>query len=335
MKTIHPQTTLGLVLAAAAVALLFSDYGAIACAAALVGYFFTLPEVPKYTSLYQFVVFPLQGLVLGFTLDFGHERLPYFSIVLLLICFAILTRVIFQRYLLHTKMLWLDPLIILLAVSGWVSVNLVYREGWQSWFYPVMPALFSGHLVTAFYKEGKAMRDMAKAGIDAAIGKPAPDFDLADQNGQRVRLSDLRGKRSVLLVFIRGDWCPACHMMLRSYSRNVDALRNANVLLLAIGPDDLGTNQQMAIKLGLDFRLLTDPGQKVAQLYGTFMDKDPVKSPLRAKYESGGMNMPFTFIICPDGTIRYKSRADEVGEFVRPEKVFDVLEKIAAGLTAR
>jgi len=33
------------------------------------------------------------------------------------------------------------------------------------------------------------------------IGSPAPDFALADQNGQLIRLSDLRGKKAVVLAF--------------------------------------------------------------------------------------------------------------------------------------
>jgi len=36
------------------------------------------------------------------------------------------------------------------------------------------------------------------------IGAPAPDFDLEDHTGIRVRLSDFRGKTHVLLVFNRG-----------------------------------------------------------------------------------------------------------------------------------
>jgi len=36
------------------------------------------------------------------------------------------------------------------------------------------------------------------------LNQPAPDFSLADANGQRVRLSDFKHKSNVLLVFNRG-----------------------------------------------------------------------------------------------------------------------------------
>ena len=37
-----------------------------------------------------------------------------------------------------------------------------------------------------------------------APGEPAPDFELTDVNGNLVRLSDLRGKKPVVLAFLRG-----------------------------------------------------------------------------------------------------------------------------------
>lgn len=38
------------------------------------------------------------------------------------------------------------------------------------------------------------------------IGAPAPDFTLESAGGQRVTLSEFRGKKSVVLVFYRGHW---------------------------------------------------------------------------------------------------------------------------------
>ena len=43
-------------------------------------------------------------------------------------------------------------------------------------------------------------------GSPIAVGDIAPDFTLQDQNNSKVTLSDVRGKRSVVLVFYRGYW---------------------------------------------------------------------------------------------------------------------------------
>ena len=52
----------------------------------------------------------------------------------------------------------------------------------------------------------QSLAEWDPATIDTAqIGKLAPDFELTDVNGKRIRLSDFRGKKSVILVFIYGD----------------------------------------------------------------------------------------------------------------------------------
>jgi cytochrome oxidase Cu insertion factor (SCO1/SenC/PrrC family) len=38
------------------------------------------------------------------------------------------------------------------------------------------------------------------------VGQPAPEFTLEDVDGNKVALSDFRGKKSVVLVFYRGYW---------------------------------------------------------------------------------------------------------------------------------
>jgi peroxiredoxin (alkyl hydroperoxide reductase subunit C) len=40
------------------------------------------------------------------------------------------------------------------------------------------------------------------------VGKPAPNFTLTDQNGQKVSLEDFRGKKNVLILFYPLDWTP-------------------------------------------------------------------------------------------------------------------------------
>jgi hypothetical protein len=51
-----------------------------------------------------------------------------------------------------------------------------------------------------------ALRDWNPETIDTAVlGQPAPDFELASVNGEKVRLSDYRGRKAVVLVFVYGD----------------------------------------------------------------------------------------------------------------------------------
>ncbi len=44
------------------------------------------------------------------------------------------------------------------------------------------------------------------ASARVVVGQPAPDLELSDLEGQNHRLSELRGKKNVVLVFFRGAW---------------------------------------------------------------------------------------------------------------------------------
>lgn len=64
-----------------------------------------------------------------------------------------------------------------------------------------MSLLLSIGLFLSSYAPIYAQRD-----APVAVGEVAPDFTLEDQNGQKVTLSDARGKSPVVLVFYRGYW---------------------------------------------------------------------------------------------------------------------------------
>jgi peroxiredoxin len=346
MKQVHPLTTAATGFLAAGIATYFSGYPIIASAACLVAIQMCGPEIPKFSSWYQIIVITLASVFLGITLDYAdnslsgfllpfgitnlgptHYYIPFQTITMLLVNFALLFRLVFYKNALHSRFLWVEPTALLLGIAAMVTGNLVYHARWSDWFFPVIPILFTLNLVIGFVREGRFLNKLASKEQGTKVGSTAPDFELPDQNGNSVRLSDLKGKRNVLLIFLRGDWCPACHMMLRAYAKSSDRLRDKNVLLLAIGPDELGTNKEMAEKLGIEYRVLADPKQEVARAYGTHLEHDPIPNPMRPRYEAG-LPMPSSFLLCDQLIIRYNSRADRVGEFLHPEEIFSVLDGI-------
>jgi peroxiredoxin len=327
LKTIHPLTTAGLGLLTASVALIFSGYPAVAAGISVAGYMFTFSEVPKYSSWYQFIMLPLQGFVLGFAIDQLHPGFPAFSVIMTLSGVTGLLRLIFSNQMLHTKFLWVEPVLTLIGIGGYFFFNIEGHYGWQSWFYPVVPYAFNIYLFQGFVFEGIHLNKLAKNSGMIEVGNLAPDFELFDQFSQPVKLSSFNGKRNVLLIFIRGEWCPSCHMMLRNYERNREKLQNKNVILLAIGPDAFDTNRDLAEKLGIDYRILSDTKQITAQVYGVHQEKDPIENKLRKTYESG-LQTPSSFLICDKGIIRYHSRADRAGELLKPNLIFEELAKL-------
>ena len=106
-----------------------------------------------------------------------------------------------------------------------------------------------------------------------AVGAEAPDFELNDQDGEQVSLSDYRGRR-VMLVFYPGDFSPVCSDQLSVYKDLVPDLDQAGVELLGISVDSFFVHAAFREKLGIDTRLLSDfePKGEVARAYGSYFD---------------------------------------------------------------
>ena len=63
-------------------------------------------------------------------------------------------------------------------------------------------------------------------------GTPAPDFELHNQGGETIRLSDLRGK-PVVLAFYPFDWSSTCTEQLSTYQSQLERFKDAGAHLLA------------------------------------------------------------------------------------------------------
>lgn len=152
-------------------------------------------------------------------------------------------------------------------------------------------------------------------------GVPAVDFTLPDQNGNPVTLSSFFGKTDVLLLFVRGDWCPGCHIMLRTYYKYRDKFKEKGIYFIAIGPDPQGVNREMLERLDVDFTLLSDEDLKVTGRYGVQAGEE---APF-GDYPNG-IPLPAAFIVDKKGIIRYTTRPETPGSFLRPDSILNVLD---------
>jgi peroxiredoxin Q/BCP len=103
-------------------------------------------------------------------------------------------------------------------------------------------------------------------------GDKAPDFELPDQNGDPVKLSDLKGQTVVLYFYPRAD-TPGCTTQacgVRDRGADYDA---AGARVIGVSPDDVGAVKKFADKFELGFTLLADADHAVADAYGTWVEK--------------------------------------------------------------
>lgn len=121
----------------------------------------------------------------------------------------------------------------------------------------------------------------------------APDFELANQYGERIQLGDFRGRRNVALVFFPLAFSGTCTGEFCSLRENVSLFQHAEVELIGISVDSKHTLRAWGEKQGYDFTLLSDfwPHGDVAKEYGVFL-------------EGKGYAARATFLIDKAGVIR-------------------------------
>lgn len=103
-------------------------------------------------------------------------------------------------------------------------------------------------------------------------GDKAPDFELPDQNGDPVTLSDLRGQTVILYFYPRAD-TPGCTVQacgVRDRGAEYDA---AGARVIGVSPDEIDAVKKFAKKFDLEFTLLADADHAVAEAYGTWGEK--------------------------------------------------------------
>ena len=104
------------------------------------------------------------------------------------------------------------------------------------------------------------------------VGQPAPDFDLPDQNRNRVKLSDFRGKQNVVLVFYPFSFTGVCTGELCELRDNLSSYETASAQVLAVSCDPRSVQAKFAEDNGFTFPVLSDfwPHGEASKAYGVF-----------------------------------------------------------------
>ena len=182
--------------------------------------------------------------------------------------------------------------------------------------------------------------DLVASGIaeDALqAGERAPDFELPDHLGNRVRLADLLAEGPVILNFYRGSWCPYCNLELRVYQRELERIGRAGAKLVAISPMLPDASLDIAEKNALAFPVLSDVGSRVAEDFGlTFIVDTRIQQmylerlgndlPTLNGNDSFTLPLPATYVIGRDGTVLYAYVEADYRVRADPEEVLTVLD---------
>ena len=112
--------------------------------------------------------------------------------------------------------------------------------------------------------------------MSVEIGQLAPDFELANQNGESVKLSSFRSVKPVVLVFYPLSFSGTCTGELCELRDNISSFESADAELLAISVDSKFVQKKFAEQENYQFSVLADfwPHGGVAKDYGVFLEEN-------------------------------------------------------------
>src|SRR5437660_5028060 len=146
---------------------------------------------------------------------------------------------------------------------------------------------------------GKTGVKKTSSGSDsmALEGRKAPPFELSDGSGKLVKLADLIGRRNLVLYFYPKDMTPGCTIEACSFRDNLSSLTGLGAEVVGVSPDSSESHQKFTAKHDLNFRLLSDTGNKVSKAYGVYK--------MKSLYGRQFMGIErTTFVIDREGVIR-------------------------------
>jgi len=147
-------------------------------------------------------------------------------------------------------------------------------------------------------------------------GQQAPDFELMATPDQKLKLSDLRGKR-VILAFYPADWSPVCGDQMALYNETLRFFHKYNAELLGISVDGKWCHMAFTQTRNLHFPILADfePKGAVSRSYGAYNEEE-------------GHSKRALFVLDENGVIQWSYLSPE-GINPGADGILDALESMA------
>ena len=187
----------------------------------------------------------------------------------------------------------------------------------------------------------EAIDRLAESGVLEGVktkGDKAPDFELTDANGNTVALNELLAEGPVVLTFYRGGWCPYCNIQLRAYQQNLEAFQALGANLVAVSPEMPDNSLDTTEKNELQFTVLSDTGNTVADKFGLRYEIDPVLverfGPMLEGYngdDTHTLPLTATYVIATDGTIKYSYVTADYKLRAEPSHILAALKHVKMG----
>ncbi|AOZ87912.1 peroxiredoxin [Bacillus xiamenensis] len=149
------------------------------------------------------------------------------------------------------------------------------------------------------------------------VGQQVPDIELTGDNGEKVKLSDFRGKH-IVLYFYPKDMTPGCTTEACDFRDRHQSFAELDAVIIGVSPDSQDKHQKFKEKHDLPFLLLVDDEQKLSEAFGVWK--------LKKNFGKEYMGIErSTFLINKEGTLVKEWRKVKVKDHVE-----EALEELKA-----
>ncbi len=168
------------------------------------------------------------------------------------------------------------------------------------------------------------------------VGAKVSNFSLNNHSAEQVELADLLNNGPVIISFYRGNWCPYCNLELKALNDHLSEFKTHNAQLIAISPQLPDETLSSAQKNALEFDVLSDINNKVAEQFGLLFTLDERIVALYSQFgidfekyygnKSYTLPLPATYVINQKGIITYAFLNEDYTLRAEPTDVLAALE---------
>lgn len=169
-----------------------------------------------------------------------------------------------------------------------------------------------------------------------SIGEKVINFVANDIHGMPFELLTALESKPIVLIFVRGQWCPFCNMHLKSIQENLPKIYEKGANVVVVSPERSEYIQRTVEKTGAEFTLLYDEGYKISDAFDvTFkpggaqrlMYNTVLGANLKESHsdDSERLPIPATFVIDKNGVIVWRHFDPN---YIKRAKVKDILANI-------
>lgn len=207
-------------------------------------------------------------------------------------------------------------------------------ENLKAKFLPQVP----DKIKESMQKAEQDLRKLRLAERALGTGDDAVDFTLPNAKGDMVSSEALRHEGPVVVSFYRGGWCPYCNLELKALQEVNDEIKALGARLVAISPELPDETLSTAEKNDLEFEVLSDTNNKVADQYGLSFS---LAEDLRPIYKNWGADvatvnddpdwrlpLPATYVIDQDGRIVHSFTDEDYTARLEPDEILESLREL-------